>query len=64
VAAELQAAGYVGRPSDIGYDYGEGFAIWSMGSLSLADIAPSGSTADERNVVEGVSVAAPSYFDR
>lgn len=58
----LRKAGFVGRPSDIGIEFPEGFAIWSMGSLTLADVDASASDEDERLVVEGVSAGAPTYF--
>lgn len=62
VIEDLRSTGYVGRPSDVGFDFSEGFAIWSMGSLAFADIDASASDEDERLVVEGVSVGAPAYF--
>ena len=62
VSSDLQEAGHTGRPSDIGLDFPSGFAIWSMGSMTLADVDPSADPDDERQVVEGVSVGAPAYF--
>lgn len=62
VRADLEAAGHTGRDSDIGVDYPSGFAIWSMGSRTLADVDPSADPDDDRPVVEGVSVGRPSYF--
>lgn len=62
VRADLEAVGHTGRDSDIGVDYPSGFAIWSMGSRTLADVDPSADADDDRAVVEGVSVARPSYF--
>ena len=62
VLADLRASGYSGRRSDIGYDFADGFAIWSMASLSLSDLDPSVAPDDERDLVEGVSVASPEYF--
>ncbi len=63
VRADLEALGHSGRDSDIGVDYPSGFAIWSMGSRTLADVDPSADADDDRPVVEGVSVTRPSYFD-
>ena len=60
VLRDLEAAGYSGRRSDIGYDFPEGFSVWSMSSLQLSDIDPSGAAGDERLVVEGVVVARPA----
>ena len=62
VRADLEAVGHTGRDSDIGVDYPSGFAIWSMGSRTLANVDPSADADDDRAVVEGVSVARPSYF--
>ncbi len=62
VLLELTAAGFSSRESDIGHDFAAGFAVWSMGSLWLPDLDPSAAPDDERQVVEGVSVAAPAYF--
>ena len=62
VIAELTDAGFEGRPCDIGHDFVAGFSVWSMASLTVADIDPSASEDDERNVAEGVSVGAPAYF--
>lgn len=62
VRSDLLAMGYSGHESDIGFDFEDGFAIWSMGSLSLPDLDPSFAPNDERQVVEGVSVALPAYF--
>jgi hypothetical protein len=62
VITELTDAGFEGRPSDIGHDFAAGFAVWSMASLTVADIDSSVGEDDERNVVEGVSVGAPAYF--
>jgi len=61
VLADLRVAGVVGRTSDIGVDFPEGFAIWSMGSLGPSDIDPKAAD-DERLIVEGVSVGRPEYF--
>lgn len=62
VVAEVQATGLVGRPSDVGMDFSNGVAIWSMGSLALADVDPAASPDDERLVVEGISIGTPDYF--
>ena len=62
VVEELRQAGIVGRRFDIGFEFPQGFAIWSMASLNLADIDSSISVNDERLVVEGVSVGVPEYF--
>ncbi len=62
VVQDLAAAGYSGRRSDIGYDYREGFSVFSMSSLQLSDIDPSAADNDERLVVEGVFVASPAYL--
>jgi hypothetical protein len=62
VHSDLFAAGFSSRASDIGFDFADGFAIWSMGSLWLPDLDPSVGPDDERQVVEGVSVGAPPYF--
>ncbi|KAI9927010.1 hypothetical protein ASPWEDRAFT_177466 [Aspergillus wentii DTO 134E9] len=62
VVADLAAKGYKGTPSDIGHDFFAGFAIWSMGSLCARDLDPGAGEEDEREVVEGVSVAPYAYF--
>ena len=62
VRSDLLALGHSGRESDIGFDFADGFAIWSMGSLWLPALDPSVAPDDERRVVEGVSVASPAYF--
>jgi hypothetical protein len=62
VLRDLTAAGFRSRESDIGHDFAEGFAIWSMGSLWLSDIDPAAATDDDRQVVEGVSVGVPAFF--
>ena len=59
---ELAAAGYSGRRSDIGYDFPEGFSVFSMSSLQLSDIDPSAAEDDERLIVEGVFLASPKYL--
>ena len=63
VVADLEAAGMHARRMDIGFDFDEGFSVWSMSSLSTADLTGgSYDPDDERLVVEGVAVGAPSYF--
>ena len=63
VVADLAAAGMHGRPMDIGFDYDEGFCVWSMGSLDPSDLTGGQyDPDDERRVVEGISVGAPDYF--
>ncbi|SRR6187397_2310896 len=62
VVQELAAAGYSGRRSDIGYDFPEGFSVFSMSSLQLSDIDPSAAEDDERLIVEGVFLASPKYL--
>ena len=62
VVEDLAAAGYAGRSSDIGYDFPEGFSVFSMSSLQLSDIDPSVADDDDRLVVEGVFVASPAYL--
>lgn len=62
VRSELLAMGYSGRESDIGFDFADGLAIWSMGSVWLPDHDPSIAPDDERQIVEGVSIASPAYF--
>ena len=64
VAADLERAGFHGVPADIGWEYEEGFSIWSMASHRASDLDPNGTADpdDERLVVEGVSVAPVSYW--
>jgi len=62
VRSDLEAAGHTGRPSDIGFDFADGFTIFSMGSVMLGEVDPSVAADDARPVVEGVTVGAPSYF--
>ena len=62
VVADLEAAGMHARRMDIGFDFDEGFSVWSMSSLSTADLTGgSYDPDDERLVVEGVAVGTPSY---
>ncbi|HSX67405.1 hypothetical protein [Nocardioides sp.] len=62
VLDQLRDAGFVGQASDIGIDFPDGFAIWSMGTLSPQDADPTASDDDERQVVEGVSIGSPAYL--
>ncbi|GIG63896.1 hypothetical protein [Phytomonospora endophytica] len=62
VVAELEGRGYTCTPSDIGFEFHAGFAVWSMDSLWAGDLDPGASEDDERSIVEGVSVAPYSYF--
>ncbi len=62
VVADLTAKGYVGKPSDIGFVFDAGFAVWSMRSLCARDLDPSATEEDKRAIVEGVSVAPYSYW--
>ena len=64
VQADLERAGLVGRPVDIGLEYDEGFTLWSMSSLTPSDVAPGTEydADDERHVVEGVGIAPVSYW--
>jgi hypothetical protein len=64
VVADLRAQGSACTPSDIGYDFEAGFAVFSMSSVSVHDIDATTATGDERLVVEGVSVAPYDYFLR
>lgn len=62
VRSDLLALGYAGRESDIGLDFADGFAIWTMGSLCLPALDPSVGPDDQRLIVEGVTVASPAYL--
>jgi hypothetical protein len=62
VVDELAARGVAHEPTDIGYRFEPGFAIYSMGSRTAQDLDPSADEDDEREVVEGVSVAPYDYF--
>ena len=64
VVADLAAAGMVGTPVDIGYEYDEGFTVWSMASRSPSDLTPGAAPdpSDERLVVEGVGIAPVGYW--
>ncbi|MEU6713775.1 hypothetical protein ABZ897_20060 [Nonomuraea sp. NPDC046802] len=63
VIADLTAKGYTSIPSDIGFTFHAGFAVWSMGSLWARDLDPDAGEDDERSIVEGVSVAPFAYWD-
>ncbi len=64
VVADLEEAGFIGIEVDTGWEYEEGFCIWSTGSHRASDIDPSNTPDldDERLVVEGVSVAPAGYW--
>lgn len=64
VLADLAAAGYEGRAVDIGWEYDAGFCVFSMSSLTLAEVDPSEpeDPEDERLVAEGVGIAPLSYW--
>lgn len=62
VVADLAAKGYQYEPTDIGYRFEPGFAIWSMGSRWAGDLDPDADEDDERQICEGVSVAPYDYF--
>ena len=62
VRTDLELAGMHGRPTDIGFEYDEGFCLWSMGSLSTSDLTGEPyDPDDERMIVEGVSMAPIAY---
>ena len=64
VLADLAAAGYEGRAVDIGWEYDAGFCVFSMSSLTLAEVDPSEpeDPEDERLVAEGVGIAPVEYW--
>ena len=63
VLADLRERGYTGTPSDIGYDFHAGFAVFSMASVSPHEVDATIPEDDESEVVvEGVAVAAYDYF--
>lgn len=62
VVADLEARGHACTPSDIGFDFAPGFAVFSMGSRHAQDLDPLAGDDDERAVVEGVSVAPYEYL--
>jgi hypothetical protein len=63
VVADLAAKGYRYEPTDIGYRFEPGFAIFSMGSRWARDLDPAASEDDPRSICEGVSIAPYHYFD-
>ena len=62
VVSDLEARGHRCTPSDIGFDFLAGFAVFSMGSRHAQDLDPLADDEDERAIVEGVSVAPYAYF--
>jgi hypothetical protein len=62
VLSDLAVHGYTSVRCDIGYNFHAGFSIWSMGSIRPNDVIEGSSPDDERDVVEGVSVAPFSYW--
>jgi hypothetical protein len=64
VVADLARKGHSGKPADIGYQYDEGFCVFSMSSQNPSDLTGGAyDPDDERLVVEGVGIAAASYWD-
>ena len=62
VVTDLAAKGHAYEPTDIGYRFQPGFAIFSMGSRWAGDLDPEASEDDPRAVCEGVSIAPYDYF--
>jgi hypothetical protein len=62
VVADLAARGVAHEPTDIGYRFAPGFAIFPMNSRTAQDLDPAATEDDEREIVEGVSVAPYEYF--
>lgn len=65
VISELAHAGVVGRRADIVAEFDEGFTLWSLLSLSPADIEPPSPTdpaPDDDPVIEGVGIAPAHYW--
>ncbi|WP_377639113.1 hypothetical protein [Oryzobacter terrae] len=64
VLDDLRGAGYTGREVDIGFEYDAGFCVFSMSSLTLAEVDPTEpeDPEDERLVAEGVGIAPVSYW--
>jgi hypothetical protein len=60
---DLVARGHRCEPTDIGYRFAPGFAIFSMGSRRARDLDPDAAEDDPRSICEGVAVAPYSYFD-
>jgi hypothetical protein len=64
VVSDLAQKGLSGKPVDIGYQYDEGFCIFSMASQTPSDVnGGEYDPDDERLVVEGVGIAPVSYWD-
>jgi hypothetical protein len=61
VVADLAAKGHRYEPTDIGYRFEPGFAIFSMGSLWTGELQPD-APDDHRPICEGVAVAPYDYF--
>jgi len=62
VVADLAARGHAHEPIDVGYRFEPGFALYPMGARTARDLDPTASAEDEREIVEGVSVAPYEYF--
>jgi hypothetical protein len=62
VVADLTARGLDSQPNDLGHVFRMGFALFSMSSLSPYELGLSDDPDDEREVVEGVSIAPWDYF--
>lgn len=62
VVADLAARGHAPEEIDVGYRFEPGFALYSMGARTARDLDPTASADDEREIVEGVSVAPYDYF--
>ncbi|WP_028050379.1 hypothetical protein [Cellulomonas sp. URHD0024] len=62
VVAELEAKGHRCTVSDVGFDVVAGFSLFSMSSSDARALDPLAGDADERAIVEGVSVAPYAYF--
>jgi hypothetical protein len=62
VVADLAARGHRHEPTDIGYRFEPGFAIFSMGSRTARDLDQNAAEDDSRKICEGVSVAPYGYF--
>jgi hypothetical protein len=62
VVADLAAKGHAHEPIDVGYRFAPGFAIYSMGSRTAADLDPEAAPDDPRAISEGVAVAPYDYF--
>ena len=65
VLSDLAREGVSGRRTDIVADFDEGFTLWSLLSLSPADVDPARATdpaANDHPVVEGVAIAPAHYW--